>query len=120
MNTELQRCRRLLAALEKIGTQEAASLAAGDWPAVTFLQSRAAPLIEHLAAHGPAVADAGFRARLSSWLARRQEAGAGLHARIEEMRKELGELDASVRRARRVTPAYRRSGEDARRWCAVG
>lgn len=120
MKTELQRCRRLLAALEKLATQEAASLAAGDWPAVAFLQSRAAPLIEHLAAHGPAVADAGFRTRLARWLARRQESAAGLDARIAAVKAELGELEAGVRRAKRLTPTYGRCGDAERRWCAVG
>jgi len=120
METELQRCRRLLAALEKLDTQEAASLAAGDWPAVAFLQSRAAPLVEHLSVHGPAVADAGFRTRLARWLARRQEAAAGLEARIAEVKDELGELEAGARRAERLTPAYGRSEAPPRHWCAVG
>jgi hypothetical protein len=121
METPAQTCARLLAALEDLTAQEAASLDARDFTAVVHLQERAAPLVAHLAEHGPAVADDALRARIAALLARRMRCGEWLAEQIEQTRQRLRELDAARARATRLAPAYG-AGQavTSRQFCAVG
>ena len=121
METPAQLCARLLAALEELAAQEAASLQARDFAAVVHLQERAAPLVAHLAEHGPAVADDALRARIAAWLAHRHETGEWLAEQIAHTKAELEKLDAARRRVARLRPAYG-SGPAASsgQLCAVG
>ena len=120
METPAQLCARLLVALEELASQEAASLEARDFSAVVHLQERAAPLVAHLAAHGPAVADTALRVRIAAWLARRHETGEWLAAQIAQTKEQLREVEAAQRRVSRLAPAYGQGGEVSRRLCAVG
>jgi hypothetical protein len=120
METAAQTCLRLIGALEELGVHEKASLAARDFPAVALVQERAAPLVAHLAEHGPSVADDELRRRIAAWLARRHEYGEWLAAQIARAKQELAEIEASERRIRRVSPAYAREVEAASRWSATG
>ena len=115
-------CARLLAALEELAAQEAASLAARDFAAVVHLQERAAPLVAHLAEHGPGVAkdDPALVGRIAAWLARRHETGEWLAGQIARTKEKLSEVEAAQRRVARVAPAYGRGAEVSRRLCEVG
>lgn len=120
METPVQTCTRLLAALEDLAGQEAASLAGRDFAAVLQLQDRSAPLVAHLAAHGPAVADATLRQRIATWLAGRQRTSASLATEIAQAKTELQQIATSRRQAARVAPAYGRLTGSSRHLCVVG
>jgi len=120
METPAQLCARLLAALEDLAAQETASLQARDFAAVIHLQERAAPLVAHLAEHGPAVADDALRARIAAWLAQRRENGEWLAGQIARTKAELEKLDATRRRVTRLAPVYGRGPAVTRQLCAVG
>jgi hypothetical protein len=120
METPAQRCHRLIGALDDLAAQEAASLAAGDIEAVLALQKRAAPLVQDLGARGPAVADEGLRSRVAAWLGRRRQIMDCLSTRMEEARRQIGQLDASRRRVAQVGPAYARNEGSAQRLRLVG
>jgi hypothetical protein len=114
-------CARLLVALEELSAQEAASLEARDFAAVVHLQERAAPLVAHLAEHGPTVADDTLRARIAAWLARRHETGEWLAEQIAQTREKLRELDTSERRVTTFATTYGQPATTAsRQLCAVG
>ena len=121
METPAQTCSRLLTALEDLAKQEAVTLAARDFATVVKLQERAAPLVELLGTHGPAVADAALRARIAAWLAHRHETGEWLAAQIAQTKAELDKLDTSRRQASRFAPVYGRgTATMARQLSAVG
>jgi hypothetical protein len=120
METTAQRCTRLLGAMEDLLAQEAASLAAGDMDAVIALQQRIEPLVQDLGRRGPAVADDCLRDRVAAWLGRRREVSNLLTARVEELRQQISQLDASRRRVARVGPAYTQVGVSAQRLRLVG
>jgi hypothetical protein len=122
METPAQTCLRLLAALEDLATQEAAALDARNFPAAVAIQTRAAPLVEHLAAHGPPIAekDAAFRARVAAFHARRRQTGEWLATQVARAREELLQMQVSQRRVAQIAPAYGSGGQPARQLCAVG
>ena len=120
METPVQTCSRLLAALEDLARQEATTLAARDFATVVKLQERGAPLVAHLAEHGPAVADAALRARIAAWLAHRHKTGEWLAAQIAQTKAELENLDARQRQVARLAPAYGRAAAASRQLSAVG
>src|SRR4051794_4832065 len=109
METPAQMCVRLVTALENLAAQEAACLQNRDYAAVVQIQERAAPLVEHLAAHGPEVADGKLRARIAALLQQRHENGVRLSAEIGRTRQQLQDLQATQRRAAQVAPVYGRS-----------
>lgn len=121
METSAQTCVRLLIALEDLAAQEAAALDARDFPAAVTIQERAAPLVEHLATHGPAVAekDAAFRARVAAFHAHRLKRGEWLAAQVDRVRAELHQMDASQRRVKQIAPVYGRATRSAGQLCAV-
>jgi hypothetical protein len=120
METPAQMCVRLLAALEDLSTQEAACLDARDFSAVVRLQERAAPLVTHLAEHGPAVADAALRTRIAALLTRRAQCGEWLAEQIAQTKEKLREIEAAQRRVSRFAPAYGQGMAVSQRLCAVG
>lgn len=120
METVLQRCSRLLRALEEFAAQEAASLAAGDFATVLGLQQRAGPLVTYLGTHGPDVADESLRSRVGALLERRRDNEAALARRIQETRSRLGELDSNRRRVAKVIPAYVQGAGPSHRLRALG
>jgi hypothetical protein len=122
METPASMCARLLAALEDLAAQEAASLATRDFASVVHLQQRAAPLVAHLAEHGPELAqiDPALGRRVAAWLARRHETGAWLAEQVAQARQRLRELDAARARATRLVPVYAPSVETSRRLVAIG
>ena len=120
MATMAQTCARLLGALEDLGEREAGALHEGDFSTVVELQGRAAPLVEFLGTHGPAIADHAFLTRMRAFLLRRQASGEWLAALIDQTREELRQTQASERRAARIAPVYGASVAPAARLLAVG
>lgn len=117
----MQTCSRLLLALEELAGREAAALQTRDFAAAIELQDRAAPLVEHLAMHGPAVADGGLRRRVDNFLRRRAETAEWLSSQIAEAREELERTRTSQRQVARIAPVYGSSGPVApRQLLAVG
>lgn len=111
METPVQTCARLLGALEDLIGQETASLAARDFAAIRLIQQRAAPLVDYVGTHGPAVAKThpAIRTRVTAVLARRQQNLATLGAQIAETRQRLDETRQSQVRVARIGPAYGRA-----------
>jgi hypothetical protein len=120
MQTTAQTCARLLSALEDLGEREATMVREGDFAMVAELQARAAPLVDYLGTHGPAVADSAFLARIRAFLQRRQESDEWLAARIAQTRSELQQIRASEVRAARIRPAYSAPVLPVSRLSAVG
>ena len=115
-------CARLLTALEDLAAQEASALDARDFVAAVAIQQRAAPLVEHLALHGPAIADEdpAFRARVEAFQSRRRQTGEWLATQVERTREELRQMQASQRRVAQVAPVYGRGSQASRQLCVVG
>jgi hypothetical protein len=122
METPAQTCARLLTALEDLAAQEISALDARDFAGAVTIQARAAPLVEHLAAHGPAIAeqDAAFLARVAAFHTRRLQTGEWLAAQVARTREELGRIQASQRRVAQIAPVYGGSAKSAGRLCATG
>ena len=106
METPAQACARLVGALEEMADCEAATLRNGDFAAVAEIQERAAPLVEYLATHGPAVADNALRARVWELLRRRAQTGEWLELQLAEARSALQTTQASQQRVARIAPVY--------------
>lgn len=121
MDSLVQTCSRLLLALEDLADREAAALHTRDFAAAIELQDRAAPLIEHLAAHGPAVVDTTFRRRVGDFLRRRAETAEWLSGQIAQARDELHRTRTGQRQVAQIAPVYgsSRSGSP-RQLLAVG
>ena len=119
METPAQTCVRLLTALEDLATQEAAALEARDFATAVTIQTRAAPLVEHLAAHGPAIADKdpAFRSRVAAFHARRQQSGEWLATQVARAKEELLRMQAGQRRVARIAPVYGQPGRTSRQLC---
>ena len=122
METTAQTCGRLLTALEDLAAQEASALEVRDFSLVVAIQQRAAPLVEHLATHGPAIAerDRAFGARVAALQARRLRSGEWLAAQVAQTREELAGMQASQRRVAQIAPVYGRAAKAPRQLCAVG
>ena len=121
METPAQMCARLVAALEDLTAQEAASLAARDFTAAIAVQDRAAPLVDLLVAHGPVVADAGLRPRIVALMARSRQTGEWLTEQMARVRQELQQTHVAQRRVAQVAPAYGQGAAAKRpQLCAVG
>src|ERR1051326_8674240 len=106
METPAQMCGRLVAALEDLAGQEAATLQARDFVSAIAIQDRAAPLIELLVSHKEDVTDAALRARMAALIARRNQTGEWLGEQMAKVREELQRTDAAQRRVAQVAPAY--------------
>lgn len=122
METPAQMCARLVAALEDLANQEAATLQARDFPGAVAIQDRAAPLVELLVAHAPDVTDATIRARITALLAKRNQTGEWLADQMAKVREELQQTHVAQRRVAKVGPAYSRPDNDGPRpqWFAMG
>lgn len=121
METPAQTCARLVAALEDLVAQEATALQARDFAAVVQIQDRAAPLVEHLAAHVDDIVEPRLRERIGRIRAQRHRSGEWLAEQIERTRQELLQTHASRRRVAQVAPAYGRGSSTApTRLSAVG
>lgn len=120
MESTAQTCARLLAALEDIGEREAAMVREDDFAMVAELQARAAPLVEYLGTHGPAIADGPFLARIRAFLLRRKDSCDWLAARIAQTRAELQQIRATEIRATRILPVYSAPVLPVSRLSAVG
>lgn len=121
METPVQRCSRLAAALADLAAQEAAALAARDIEAVLALQERAAPLVEFLSGQAGEIAcHAPLAAQLAAVHARRAQSARSLAAEVEKSRGALREAGAARRRIAQIAPAYGRGAPTATQLCAVG
>lgn len=110
METPAQTCSRLMTALEELAAQEEAAVRTSDFAAAMEIQGRAEPLVGHLAAHGPAIADHTLRTRVWSFLRRRAQTEEVLAAKISEAREEMQRTRAGQHRAARMAPVYGSSG----------
>jgi len=115
-----QTCRRLLAALEDLAAQETTALAAADFVSLAQLSQRAAPLVEHLAQHGPAIADTSFRQRIRALLERRRLNDDALALHVARARADLKRASDSQRRITQIAAIYGRAGAATRQLSAVG
>lgn len=106
METPAQMCERLVTALEDLAGQEAATLETRDFAAVIAIQDRAAPLVDLLVAHAPAVTDRAVRTRITALLAKRHRTGEWLSEQIARTREELQRTETAQRRVAQVAPAY--------------
>ncbi|MEO6243835.1 MAG: hypothetical protein ABIQ12_00250 [Opitutaceae bacterium] len=121
METPVQRCVRIAAALENIVGQEAAALGAGDYAAVLTLQERAEPLVAFLSEQGRASADdADLRARIAAVQAPRARSAALLESEIELARAELEESRFAQRQRAKIGPAYGGGHAGRARLCVTG
>ena len=120
METPEQMCGRLVAALEDLVAQEAATLEARDFATVAHLQQRAAPLVEHLGTHSAAVTDPALRERIRALLLRRQQTGEWLAAQIEQAKEALRLNGERRHRVTQIAPVYGRSRYAPRQFSAVG
>lgn len=115
METVEQMCARLVAALEDLANQEAATLQARDFTGAVTIQDRAAPLVELLVAHAPEVTDSATRARIAALLAKRNQTGEWLAEQMARAREELQQTQVAQRRVAQVGPAYSRPNNDGPR-----
>jgi hypothetical protein len=120
VETPAQTCRRILAALEDFAAQETTALAAGDFATLAALAHRAAPLVEHLAQHGPGLADENFRARIAALLERRRQNDDTLSVHLAHAKAELKRANESQRRVAQIASIYGSTGTATRQLSAVG
>ncbi len=120
METPVQKCARLVTALEDLVAQEAVCLQTRDFAAAISIQDRAAPLVEHLSLHGPNVADQALRRRVETLIARRNDTATWLATELRQTREQLLGLQASQRRVAKVAPAYGRGSDSRRQLCVRG
>jgi len=107
METPVQRCERIVAALEDLAAQEAAGVAQNDFAAVQALHERTAPLVEYLAAAGSELLGApGLRRRLIAVYELRHRSGEALAAAMARVRLEMAQAEATQRRVARIMPVY--------------
>lgn len=106
MEPPVQQRARLVAALEDLADQEAACVHCGDFESVTDIQSRAAPVVEALAALSSLPVDSELRRRLAALVERRSKTAAQIEVHLTRTKEQLNALDASQRRAARMVPAY--------------
>lgn len=107
METAAQRCLRIVTALEDLVHQESASLAKRDWPGAEAVQTRAAPLVDFLAANVPASTDdAALRERIAALQQRRAETSRSLGLQIAQAKSELQQAQVARRRLAKFAPAY--------------
>ena|SRR5688572_9313867 len=107
METSAQRCLRIVTALEDLVHQESASLAKRDWSGAEAVQTRAAPLVDFLAANVPASAeDAALRKRIAALQQRRAETSRSLGLQIAQAKSELQQAQVAKRRLAQFAPAY--------------
>lgn len=101
----LQKCARLVIALEELAAEESHCIETGDIATVLGIQKRLEPIIRYLSDHA-ADADRGVRDRIAAVLDTREKSGARLEAELKKVRKQIDELDARKRRAAAVAPVY--------------
>jgi hypothetical protein len=119
METPAHMCTRLVAALEDLAAQEAATLEARDFTAAVAIQDRAAPLVDLLVAHANDVTDATLRARIAALIERRNRTGEWLAEQIAKVREQLQATQAAQRRAAQIAPAYGHVASVSRQLAAV-
>ena len=121
METEVQRCSRIVTALEDLAGQEATALANRDFATVLALQERTQPLIDFVAANGSVVTKAsGLRVRISALRDRRNRTSTALSAQLEQTRTDLAQIQVKQRRVARIMPAYGQAAEAPRHFQAIG
>lgn len=107
METPVQRCVRIMAALEDLVDQEAAALTNADWDAMIALQGRVGPLVDFLTTHASdGVARLELGERLPALHARRNQTSSALARQIECVRNELHQTRVARVRVAQIAPAY--------------
>ena len=119
METGVQRCSRLVAALEDLAQEESTALAHRDFSAVLTLQERAGPLISFLAA-ATETDRAELIDRLEALHSRRERTHRALTAELEGTRRALQETSVAQNRVAQVAPAYGRPSFSRPQLFAVG
>jgi hypothetical protein len=106
METPVQQCLRLLAALEDLVAQESHLIGAENYEEVIRVQERAAPIVERLVALAPA-ADAGALRQASGLIERRRQNQELMARHVERTAAELDEAREARSRLTHFAPAYR-------------
>jgi hypothetical protein len=119
METGIQRCSRVIAALEDLAEQESAALVHRDFSAVLALQDRAGTLISFLAS-AREKDRAQANDRLKALHARRERTHQALAAELEGARRALQETSVAQNRGAQVAPAYGRPSVARPQLFAVG
>ncbi len=120
MESPHHECARLVQALEDLADQEAACVRMHDFATVIELQGRAAPIVAHLAARGPAAADAAIRQRLSEVIRRREETAAQIQVQLERTREQLDAVQSRRRRVDQIAPVYGRNASPRGHLSVIG
>lgn len=109
MESPGQKFDRLLKALDELVREEAALIAAANYPAIQEVQQRAEPLIEALTKLAPKMRASTVRARVDSLLKRRQQNIDLLESRLTVVKTELTALQKSTQQVARIAPVYGRA-----------
>lgn len=115
METQAEKCARLVTALEDLAAQEAATWQVGDFAEAALIQLRAAPLVDFIATAGLQAADSEFQARVATLLNLRRQSVERIAAEIRTVRAELQIMESRERTVARVAPAYGSRVDSARR-----
>jgi hypothetical protein len=110
MDAREERVARLLSAVEDLAAQERATVQAHDFAALTSVQNRLAPLIEHLAAQGNEVREHLLQERVQAIHALRRETGDRLASEIRRIGTELKATEHAQLRTAQIAPVYRAAG----------
>jgi hypothetical protein len=106
METARAQFQRVLLALEDLVSQEETLLRTEEFDALPALQSRAAPLVDFLAARA-GNADEPLRRSVSALIERRSRSQELLARQLVRIREELLAMQSSRQRIAQVKPAYR-------------
>jgi hypothetical protein len=121
MESPVQRCSRIITALEDLTGQEEAALANRDYVVLLSLQERTAPLVEYLITDGAThVRQPTLRGRVEAVHARRQQTGDRLAVAMADNRRDFQQAQLAQRRAAQVGPAYGHVHASTPRWQAQG
>jgi hypothetical protein len=121
METQPEKCARLITALEDLALREAALLRVGDFTEAAVIQGRAAPLVDFIAAAATAAAGSELQARIAGLVGLRNKSIKRLGSEIETARAELTQMQTRERTVAQVAPAYGSRFDSARRYlCGRG
>lgn len=107
MESPLQRCARIVAALEDLAEQEAMALAASDFAAVLALQARTEPLVNFIADSGRLLGrEPALKRRVAAIRDQRDRTATLLASRLDQARTDLTQVKAKQGRVARIRPVY--------------
>lgn len=121
MESPVQRCTRIVTALEDLAGQEAAALAHRDFATVLALQDRTTPLVEFLITSGATqMREPGLRRRVRALHELRQKTSETLAVAMANTRADLQQTQVAQRRVAQIAPAYGQNAPRVSQLQAVG